>query len=454
MASTVQLIRGDDDGRTANLLSLYNYEEGLAVHDWTQATPSAGGPTIETLGLRVRGTSTNNVAAILQLVDKKIREANQYFNANDLFQVWLRVRVDGESYYRKALVLNMQAAPGRSMMDYVFHNTKQLNEYTLAIERMPYWEDTESAEIVLTQRPQYAFDLGTTIGGDVPARIRHVIVSGWQDYYWSEVWIGFRTDRFGSRTGFTPNIALTNALAREDTTIVGSTATVAFVTETLAERVYVRMDNVDGTEANYRGEFQVLIEASVGATTVCNLRLKHGFYTDATNNTWIAHDNRVQVTGTSNELYDLGVVRFPFTRGTGADAFMRGHALCIEAERISGTNDLTLGDIILIPRSEGFLYLKAGAPSTSPYTQGTITSSNVATVYTHPEGRIEGNWYNDGTPEKTLELSKADWSLPVGDSRVICAANSQTAIGGHSSGDQINMRFRYFQRWRTLKGAG
>jgi len=433
--------------------SLLDWEDGINLHDWTQATPSTGGPTIETLGLRVRGTSTNNVADILQSIDQKIRESTYYFSGIDLYPVWLYAGAVGETELRRAMVLNMQGSPGRSMMDYVFSNTHQLNEYTLAVERVPFWEDVSRTNYSISQRPAHKFELGTTIGGDAPARIDCVDISGWQAYKWSEVWLGFRTDRLAPRANFDPEITFTEGFGRVDTTITGGVASCAFVTETLQERVYLRMKNLSGMEAYYRGEFQVLLLASVGSGMTVNLRLKHGFYTDdneATDNTWIAHDNRVQLTSTSVQLLDMGVVRIPFTRGVESNTFFEGHALCFDAELISGSGTLTMSKIILIPRNEGFLYLKAGVESA----YATITTADIARIYTHPDGSVEGHWYDDGVPGKALELSTSNWSLPVGDSLVCWAANRTAANGGYVAGHELNLAFRYFQRWRTLKGAG
>jgi len=423
----------------------------INLYDWTQATPG-NGPVIETLGFRIKGRDTDEVAEVLQSIDEMIRLTHEYFSGNDIDPVWLNATLDGETYGRRALVYNITGGPNRTMMDKIFERSHRLNDYTLAIERAPYWEDKESTQVYHIAESMHTFDLDTWVSGDVSARISDLTIGAKDDATWAEAWIGFRSDRFGSHAAFQASCYFTGGYARVDTSIPGTYATCTFATPSMQERIYLRLDNWYGSETQYRGEYQVLLVASVGSGMEVDIKLRHGFYSDDENNSWITHDNRVRLTSTEPLIVDMGVVRFPFGRGTNTNAFMQGHAIGFDAELISGSGSLIFYRVILIPRSEGFIYIKAGYQDDS---SDPSIGNGYANVITLPEGRIEGVLIDAySVPKMTLELSTNNWSLPVGNVRVCWAAAGTEANGGYISSDRMTLGITYNQRWRTLKGTG
>lgn len=424
----------------------------LRLYDWTQSTPG-NGPVIETLGLRIRGDSTDEVAELLQSLDHMMLLTRQYFEGNDYSPVWLNAQLDDETHARRSLVYNITGGPNRTMMDVIFEKTHRLNDYTLAIERAPYWEDDSGTQVYHVEEAAHTFNLDATVYGDVPARISDMSIGAHDDARWSEFWMGFRSDRFGDRTNFHPAVWLTSSYVREDTSISGTSAVCNFSgTESMAERVYIRLANWTSNERDYRGEFQVLVVASVGSGMTVDLRMRHGYYADNEFNSWITHDNRVRITSTEQLVLDMGVVRFPFGRGVNSNAFMQGQAIGFDAELIGGSGNLTIHKVLLIPRSEGFIYVKAGAADDA---DAPSIGNGYAKVMTHPEGAIEGVLIDDNAvPEMDLELSQNKWSLPRGDVKVCWVGCATEDNGGYDVDETISFGITYNQRWRTLKGTG
>jgi hypothetical protein len=447
MAVYLKLIHKADGGSAESLLDLYGYEDGLAVYDWTPGVPVSDEPVMESMGLRARGTSDDNFAAVLQALDQKRREANQYRTGVDTKGVWLYSGLKDETNTRQALVLGMHPAPGRTMHDRVFEQSHTLVDHRLAIERMPYWEDISDQQAFASANVAGGMTDYGTIGGDVPARIAANTIGGTTGGNgFSNVWLGFRTDRYGTRGNFVPVWYPGDAVTSDaDTSLTaGGLSSTDFATNAdLAERVVMTVANAcSGNYPDQRGEFQVLLQASVNSGKSCNVRLSHGLWSTDITPVWTTNPNRVTIDNSNQIIHDLGVIRFPFVRGWSSTPFMRSHALRIEAQRVSDTCLLEMRRLFLVPRSEGMLHIRGGK----------VEGVNPAIVVRHPDDRLEANWYNSGAMERNLEVNPHNYALPVGAGAVVIVAQRHTT--GLSPGDTVDLTMNYYQRWRTLKGAG
>ena len=144
MAEQLALVQKDDFTADIDQISLISETDGFkaAYGGWKQqATPDKNGHIIETIKLRARGTSIDNLASKLQGLADKAWQVERYAPI-DRYPVWLRAQLPGETSARQAFVYGLEHEQASSVFDVALRNQYRLNEYMLAIERSPYWEGT------------------------------------------------------------------------------------------------------------------------------------------------------------------------------------------------------------------------------------------------------------------------------------------------------------------------
>jgi len=461
MAAQVKLVRRGDFSGDISSLSLFNYEQGFSlVRDgWVQAAAGGDARVPEAMTLHVKGSSHDDLAAKLQLLDDKMREVGWHGDAAERYGVWLRAQMPDESEARQALVTGMRGEPGVSFYAPPAAPGGWLQAgYNLALERTPWWEATSLYMHIATSLNCHgAMKSYGNVYGDVPSRIAKTVISGAPggDVHGDvhEFWLGFRTDRFGNRANFKPVWDLgqpvnggvgyndTDTQIDDDTAYGLYRAECTFTTdETELNRLQISLQNATTDYEDQRGSYIVLLRAKVGAGTTCHVRLKDGFlYTSA-----IRSQQRVEVTATSWFLHALGTVNIPPSHGILSANFLRQYGFEIHASRTSGSGYLCLDCLILIPCAEGSLHVTGAAVK---YWLGDTRPS---TIVMTADGKMAGWSYMDNLPRAALTVEPDKYALPVGAGSIVLAGQRETE---HTLTDYVTVMLSSYNRYRTLRGT-
>lgn len=469
MAAQVKLVRRSDWSEDQSSLSLYDNEEGfsLAWDGWEPTIAAEGDLRVtETITLQVQGDSHNDLADKLTALDDKFREIAWHKDNVERYGVWLRVQLEGETQTRQALITEAKGQLGSSVFNPAVSPGSYLGQYQLALERMPLWEATEhttfdaySINCLGGTFDYTSTDPPGTIAGDASARIAQTTFSGASgggDEPLAKFWLGFRTNRLGDRSNFLPvwecESGSYSGTPHYDTSLVdgvgatdasgGAKLQCTFATQAGMEpRVTVNVGDVTSNYADQRGRYLILVRARVSDTgTTCRIRLLDGF---SSADSWRTQSRRT-VSSNDWQLFAMGTVRIPPSRGRFTLGFLRKFALRIEAERVSGSDNLELDCFVLIPTAEGLLYVDKG---TVKYLAG---DTNPVVIKIHPDDYMDGWAYTGGYPIKSVTVEPIQYELPVGDGLLVLAAQRSTE---HHLDDYINLSLQFYNRWRTLRGA-
>lgn len=471
MAAQANLIRTWDFSGDIASLSLLGYTDGfnLAYDGWRQAVASDSDDRVaEALTLRVRGTDPDDLASKLHGLDAMLDEVGRHDEAAERYGVWLRVQIDDEANTRQALLTAASVGP-LALYASPASPGSFLRRYRLALERMPWWESILRSQYYL---PAVSCLGGMatygTVYGNKPARIARTRIYGSTadgpeagDEGLFEFWLGFRTDRFGDQTNFVPVWDLGEA---SDSTGVNDTASVAdatayggykwqcsFGTETLLERVRATLQAQTSDYSDQRGEFAVLLRAKVGASTVCQVQLRDGFvYSSALR----AHQ-RVTISSANWFLYPLGTVRIPPSHGVIGAGSLRFYGFELFASRTSGSNNLDIDCLVLIPTAEGSLHVDI-SPLQGVSNGGVkyiLGDTRPIVVHMFPDGDSDGWWYTSNNPWATVAVEPSAYAMPVASTgRIILAGQRETE--GHDLDDYVDVDLYANRRYRTLRGTG
>ena len=339
-----------------------------------------------------------------------------------------------------------------------------LPRYRLGLERTPWWEAltyaTLSGEPLNCLGSVNTYSAGLVVG-DIDARMARIefmgTPGGGGPVY--KCWLGFRSSRWGTPANFQSKWECelgtvgtdTATSTAEDTTASGVTPKImrcTFATNaTMQPRVTVRMEVVMGANyADQRGHFLVLLRAKcTDGTTVANVRLLNGW---GGQTAWQTND-RIRVSGTSWNLYEMGKIQIPLHGHLFGDFDdPRSYSLRLEAERVAGTGSLDLDVLLLIPVGEGFVFAEGGEVQ---YVTSPGVSFQPMTIQHRPDGRIDTAGYDvlyDG-PYFTVNAQVLG-GIPVGAGAAVLAGQRQASS---VLADAIGLNIRFFPRWATLRGA-
>jgi len=320
----------------------------------------------------------------------------------------------------------------------------------LAIERHPFWESLTGLDLYyygLASGGANALYGGTIkFSGNIAARISRTSLS---EGNFTEVWWGFRTERYGPPADFQPVWPLSSATYNNGAAWTGSIASWTPSDTTLLERMYVTMDDAGiGTVQRdaQRGTHLVLLRArSSSSTRTYYVRLSDGFSGGTSSLANWNTRSRVEVSGTSWAFYPLGTVTIPplSLKDTGvARALLGDYTLRIEAQE--GTTDvsgaLQMERLVLIPQSEGFCHLK-----------GIYTGSAVSSyVYCAPDDVLTAvSLYTNGNVVTPDELDVVNYAYPPegAGARLVFAGTSSGDAALTTPTDSLNMTLTLYRRW-------
>lgn len=452
MAPQLSLIRREDfssDIETLDLLS-----GGFDVRSWLQAIASEGDTSVsEVVTLKITGSSQDNLASLIQSLDEKIKQVGWYAQAVEQYGVWLRAKLGNETNPRQALILSVKRSPVVTVFDAPAGRSNIIREYQLGLDRIAWWEDTTEDTFTVSHSPGInvlggMWNYGTIIG-DVPARMGRLKLTSTNGL--RELWIGFRSPRFGTPANLQPIWELELGSTGTDTTAgsPGSDATASnsnkitttFATDaTLISRITILATNVTLNPDDQRGTFQVLLRAkcSNGSTT-CRARLRSGYVASETG---MDSRSRIVISGTSWLLYEMGEVQIPSPGRVLTTLFqpINAFAFGIDAERIAGSGNLEMDCLILIPTAEGFCYVDAANLN---------STSNPVNLFDRPDGKTDGVQILSGTIGGVV-TTKIFGGVPVGNGNLVVAGQRSTQT---IKTDVIGFELYTFARWATLRGA-
>ncbi len=464
MAATLALVRRDDFSSDIDTLSLLGYTAGfqLAEDGWDPMTPLEGQDALdEAMTLRVSGSSHDNLAAVLQPLSQKRLEAGWYESGAERYGVWLRAKLTNETNTRQALVKKLNHA-ARRMHSRAVSAGNKIPEYTLHVRRTPYWEATSSVDYALTSLNSVGGSTDyTTYGGspgvvvgDVAARLASVKFSGvnGDGGPLNKFWLGFRTNRYGNRANFQSTWSLRNAFYSDTDTSKGTTnpdatakdgyktITTFATVPTLLTRIKCRVTDITANPTDQRGNFTVLLRAKTTGTAVVRLRLGDGLQGDATFN----YRSRVTLSWLSWQFVELGSVQIPnIGRLVEGSSYASNTTLVIDAERVSGSGNLEMDCLIMVPTDEGWLYGEGGSVE---YTGG---DSRPFYVQEKADGRKEAMAFASSLPS-AVGTAKITGGLPVGNGILVLGAMRATSS---TLTDVCNLDMRAYPRWESLRGA-
>ena len=461
MAVQLKLVQREDAEPTTDdisSISLLSNTDGfdLDYYDgWTQAVARGltPGNLAETLNLIATGTDKDDLAANLQGLDDKLKQAEWYWDdPAEQYGVWLRAQLTDETNARQALIRRGEGQPGESLYGPYTDRGNVMRRYALALERLPWWESITSTSYSATglSCSGGAVSHGT-IPGDIPARayVTNILCSDALD----ECWFGFRTARFGTIANFEP------VWECDDGTVYAGTGTTEQADymecdfsagdpdgEALQSRFYVKVSDVTANYSDQRGQFIVLMRAQTSAAaTTTRVRLLDGYSATASNLRW---QDRVVIDDTAWRLYVLGTVQIPPAVGLSTMNVFRSYRLCIQAERTAGAGSLRCDKFILIPIGEGALYTS---------NMGMLTNDYAARILMRPDGSLSGLTYSDFPTYTNIIASIAPrpqgpygYTLPVGTGTTVFAGQRATL---HDETDTAGLYYWAMRRWRTLRGA-
>ena len=471
MATSLRLIRGDDIVAGASPLVLTDDTDGFSVRSWQTATP---GPeddrVIEQFTMTVTGSSHDAIAANVQKLDLKERQVEEFKTGVDKFGIWLEAKAANETNTRQALVTGMQHSMS-GPYGVAFDQSNKIIDFGLAIERTPFWEldSTLSSYAIPAATSKLKFLGGSgnygsirSVPGDVSARMALLILTGASttSNNISEVWAGFRSDRFGSASNFkslwelelgsaSNNTATSTAEDGTSNPASGTTPKMMRCTfgagdTTMQKRVSIRTDQaVSSNRADQRGQFHVLLRAkkTISGDTI-HVRLLDGFDQSAAFRT----SERVEITKTVWYLYNLGSVQIPSPgrQVQAIDTFDR-YSLIVHAQRASGgTGNLDLDCLCLVPYGEGLVYVSNASVQVA---SGSTTKTFVQNT---ADGIVQATATLGGASGPTHGVqAHITGGVPIG--RGVIFTFGQSTTEQHIN-DECTLTFFAAHRWLTLRG--
>lgn len=460
MSDLLTLTWASDNEADQDTFNLLDFAQGLTISDggWIPATMSDDQVTCtETMTFFVMGLSHDQIAGFTQKLDDWKLRVKWSHNPTQRRVVWLNARWKSETNTRRAMVWSLNYSLGDSPVAPFLRDTNFMSSLMIVIER-GWWEElTPSQAFIPTMLTiggkhilRNSIDtIDQSVTGDVPARI-----VGWLTAKTGNAlesfWYGFRSSYFGSLANFVSlwELELSNYLlaTSTDTAIVadatasaGNKITTTFAAgASLTVRARIRAADVTANYEDQRGLFICLMRAKMSDASIARVRAASGFYSGSVSSPYIVNP-RVTVQGTSWYLYDLGTIRLPAIddkRLFTPDPTMAYAGIELSAERVSGSGNLEMDCLMLIPINDAFIHVNFG------------TDQDDIGIRVNPAGYISSG----GAIFKQGDINLIDWSLPANSEAPLVVFTGQR-VSSHTLTDGVTTSILYVRRWRTLRGT-
>ncbi len=435
----------------------------LRVVDGSWRTqPSQDGRKIETMLLMSKDTPAN-IRADVATLENVLQDAVSYhFDKYRDLSYWFRWVTDGESG-KRALIFDYQLNPVPDSPDLpnggITPNLEgEASYYELAITRHAAWE--ESAATIPVAGAQTVsgnggvWNLTATNGGRLNGRIsRFYCLPSSSGMEFTQFWAGMRLARRGLTT-FDPLYECEDANSRVDATVVadgtasgGSYARVNFATDaTLRPRLTFNVNEGSRDIDDMIGSYKVLLRYKTSdGTTKTGVQLVSTFEQPSTSAAVPLPPGSYgsviyPPANTTYSLIDIGVLEVaPFSVKMAEDAGLSiaGLRFSIFAERISGSGNLQLDSVILIPH-EHYVAWDAGL----------VGYLEAAEIITDEADRIQGFRNSTNVVDGVTEVSKNNWVYPREGGYFVVAAQRD---GQHVLTDTVGLHIEVFKRWQTYR---
>lgn len=418
-------------------------------------TPAAGpGPWVQdVISLVADDTAANIYDAVVDIEDR-LRFARRWFEEPMQEQsVWLEYQSDGED------ISGIQTVSRRAL----------IRDGYLALDmpdrfRGGFVEAGIFAKLVLTRAHLFENQIYHTWGtttqfdpmwggqwaltslsdqGNEPARLQIAELSGFSSHM-DRAWLGIRSVREGI-SGFEHIWELEDGTAGADTssgTVSGASGgdamTCTFATTaTNAERVSIELIDVVSSDYDHHvGRYLVLLRCQVGSGTSVAVRMRYGMR----DNVVVAQEPVYSIDNTGWLLVELGEIMIPPNQYRSTASYLVGvsaFTIALEAERLSGSGNLILDSLCLVP-SEHLFTIDMGDPSYNPKGVG----------YVLEDGSQLARVINASLPTIDPPFSMTNWHLPTDPGVAILQAQTATAHSLTANGDAS---FGYVPRWRMFR---
>jgi hypothetical protein len=465
MTVTLKLVRLDDFAADIDSINLLSGGFSLAGNGYAPVVAPIGSTSVhETITLNLRGTSTDDLALMVQEIDAKIKQVQWWLDdpSVERYQVWLRVQMDEESSARQAQLLNIEPPEKVNIFTTQETSDHEIVEYMFGLERTPFWEQpypypttTDKSSI---NSISGSATLSEMIHGDVPARLaKFLFITDNGEY--NKFWLGWRTSRFGTIANFVPVWSLKDGTGGIDTNTAGDGSAYSstklnctFASDaTLIQRCFMSViDASPSYPSDQRGTFTVLLRAKMSDTSIARVRLAYGWMnlTGAVINSPIYRSRQI-ISGTSWMLYEMGTISIPNMKYFNSIVILDNFSMSLDAERLSGLGSLDLDCLILIPTSDGMVKVTTASNNTAVTDSMTIISPPNMEHY----GFKTTAGYGLAGSHDTVDVSSINWSLPANDERPRLIAAGQ-AVTASIKNATFTISYTYIPRWRTLRGIG
>jgi hypothetical protein len=465
MATVLKLVRCDLSGTDVDSLDLMGglgAATGIVLtrDGWVQQIPAPGTDSVtEALTLRVKGSSNDNLAAIIQNLDAKIKQVQDWLADPHVerYLVVLRVKMNNETYERQAFIRGMTGS-SVPVMQLPAQLDSDIGDYTLTIERIGAWEDVAPYPST-SARNGINFLGGTaalaeTIRGDVRARVLRLSVSPTSGYVMGAFWFGWKTNRFGNAANFVPVWSLkdgygpdsSDMMPTADATAYSGTRMTVTFTETpgYTVRTYLPAINVTPNYADQRGSYSVLLRAKMSDSSVARVQMLHGFG-DSTTIYNPTYNSKKIISGTAWKLYEVGSFNIP-SLTVMPPSTLHNAMMALATERLSGSGALHLDCYILIPKDDGSIKV------TLPYDVGG-TDVVWVNVFQHMNEDITAYATEADIVFYSAMVEPTRWGITPRDdtTRLVFAADS-LLYPGNGKTATADITYAYVPRWLTLRG--
>ncbi len=475
MPYELYLIRRPDlqasDGEDPDIFDLQKY---LAGEGWAQGTPQPNQDRIdEAVSLHLKpdageAQDDDGLALLMHALDLKVRQVaiGQSFLAAQ--GIWLRAKQSTETKARQSLVTAARRSPTMKVRSlHSAANDYVIADYVLGLTRMPYWEAQEIRTITPegggtldTNGGMFAYDFDSGILGDAPYRVARMVLTPETNNVLTEFWFGARSNHYYDvdPANFVPvwNLAIADHQGTDvesDTdanALSGTRLTCSFDThEEMVERCTMTASRASPSYPNDQiGTYIILLRAAMSdGSSEALVRVGGGFH-GGSSTTEFAFQSSELVSGTFYRYFELGTVSIPASYMPLRDGFLLfTAALQVQAQRLSGTGDLYLDSLILVPAEHHLHFTQANVQDIGG------GSTRFTEVYTLPDDRVMGKAY-DLTLEQpmgNLDIDDArTWALPVQSIDVVCVAQGSVTS---FKGVDVGVSMQVIPRWDSLRGA-
>jgi hypothetical protein len=422
---------------------------GIAVMDWSPkiATPLPNripAPIIESMQFRVEGSSHDNLATHMRNLAAMQGHATRYIqDRTETYPVMLVAQMENATAARQCLVRRIDVAYASPWYGPVAEHNVMTG--TMLVEREPYWEATSTQTLAYladtTGLPVvWDYTSGTAdLLGDVAGHIGYVLLvapAGGEDI--GRMWLGLRSaNKHGTLANFVSNweceagvfpvLGGEAAQVADDTASGSSMVKITPADATWKKRLSMQLNLTTANYADQTGTFTYLLRARCSvASTTWDIQLRHGYA--GWDSDYYVRGPIVSYSKAWWDLVDLGTGDVPVTAIRGVDASrIASHQLEVWARRRSGTGELDLDCMALIPVDEGSMVIRnaalsPGASEDAYFVLATMPeNTHIATTESHERGSLTG----------VPEIDADHFFLPPGDGRMYlaCASADHHNIG-------------------------